>query len=146
MTELHATNGTEIAVGTKLPARHIRPSTIQLFRFSAVTWNAHRIHYDSEYARAEGYPDVLVQSHLHGCYLAHAALAWAGNDAQLRAFRWQNRAIAVPGDVLTITGTVTDLTRRPEEVIVEVHLEERNQDDMICAPAQAVLALPVPSP
>ena len=40
-------------VGAPLDLRDIeyRPSRLQLFRFSAVTWNAHRIHYDEAYAR-----------------------------------------------------------------------------------------------
>ena len=29
-----------------------------LFRFSALTYNAHRIHYDHAYAATEGYPDL----------------------------------------------------------------------------------------
>jgi 3-methylfumaryl-CoA hydratase len=36
--------------------------SIALFRFSALTFNAHRIHYDREYARnVEGYPGLVVQ-------------------------------------------------------------------------------------
>lgn len=38
------------------------PSTIDLFRFSAATFNAHRIHFDLAYARdVEGYPALVVQ-------------------------------------------------------------------------------------
>ena len=33
-----------------------------LFRFSALTFNSHRIHYDEAYARqSEGYPTTVVQ-------------------------------------------------------------------------------------
>ena len=35
------------------------PSPTTLFRFSALTFNAHAIHLDREYARAEGYSGVL---------------------------------------------------------------------------------------
>lgn len=36
-------------------------STSALFRYSALTYNAHRIHYDLEYARSvEGYPGLVV--------------------------------------------------------------------------------------
>jgi 3-methylfumaryl-CoA hydratase len=35
-----------------------------LFRFSALTYNAHRIHYDQAYAAAEGYPDLVVHGPL----------------------------------------------------------------------------------
>ncbi|CAG8584608.1 2711_t:CDS:2, partial [Diversispora eburnea] len=37
----------------------IYPSEILLFRFSALTFNSHRIHYDHEYStKVEGYPDT----------------------------------------------------------------------------------------
>jgi 3-methylfumaryl-CoA hydratase len=35
-----------------------------LFRFSALTYNAHRIHYDQAYAATEGYPDLVVHGPL----------------------------------------------------------------------------------
>ena len=44
---------------------------VLLFRFSALTYNGHRIHYDRQYAmRAEGYPDLVI----HGPLLALLAL------------------------------------------------------------------------
>ena len=36
-----------------------------VFRYSAITFNAHRIHYDAAYARGEeGYPDLVVNGGL----------------------------------------------------------------------------------
>lgn len=35
-----------------------------LFRFSALTYNAHRIHYDHEFARHDGYDDLVVHGPL----------------------------------------------------------------------------------
>jgi 3-methylfumaryl-CoA hydratase len=47
--------------------REIRPDPVMLFRYSALTFNGHRIHYDHPYAtRAEGYPGLVV----HGPLLA----------------------------------------------------------------------------
>jgi 3-methylfumaryl-CoA hydratase len=37
---------------------------VLLFRFSALTYNAHRIHYDATYSSAEGYPDLVVHGPL----------------------------------------------------------------------------------
>jgi len=43
------------------------PGTVDLFRFSAVTFNGHRIHYDAPYATGEeGYPGLVV----HGPFTA----------------------------------------------------------------------------
>lgn len=44
--------------------RRLQPDPALLFRFSAVTFNAHRIHYDLPYARSEGYPSLVVQGPL----------------------------------------------------------------------------------
>lgn len=46
-------------------ARSVTPDPIMLFRYSALTFNAHRIHYDRDYAcSVEGYPDLVVQGPL----------------------------------------------------------------------------------
>jgi 3-methylfumaryl-CoA hydratase len=48
-------------------SRTIDPTAALLFRYSALTYNAHRIHYDRDYATGEeGYPGLLV----HGPLLA----------------------------------------------------------------------------
>lgn len=131
-----------VAEGTEIAPYEVRTSTTQLFRFSAVTWNAHRIHYDTAYAGSEGYPDVLVQSHLHGCFLADAVLDWAGPEASLRSLRWQNRGIAVAGDTLTVTGTIVSVSTESDVQVIAVDLEERTQDGVLCAPGHAVVAVP----
>ena len=46
---------------------------VLLFRYSALTYNAHRIHYDREYARSEGYPGLLVHGPLQALLMAELA-------------------------------------------------------------------------
>ena len=46
---------------------------VLLFRFSALTYNAHRIHYDREYARGEGYPGLVVHGPLQALLMAGQA-------------------------------------------------------------------------
>ncbi|MES3032440.1 MAG: acyl-CoA dehydrogenase [Gemmatimonadota bacterium] len=51
--------------------RTITPDARLLFRFSALTFNAHRIHYDRPYARdEEGYPGLVVHGPLTAMLLA----------------------------------------------------------------------------
>jgi 3-methylfumaryl-CoA hydratase len=46
-------------------ARTIHPSAVLLFRYSALTHNGHRIHYDRSYAiDVEGYPGLVVHGPL----------------------------------------------------------------------------------
>ncbi len=42
---------------------------VLLFRFSALTFNSHRIHYDERYAGSEGYPGLLVQGPLQAALM-----------------------------------------------------------------------------
>jgi 3-methylfumaryl-CoA hydratase len=50
------------APGVATWSRELQPDPVMLFRFSALTFNAHRIHYDRDYARdSEGYPGLVVQ-------------------------------------------------------------------------------------
>jgi len=47
-------------------SRTVRADPVLLFRYSALTFNGHRIHYDRDYCREEGYPGLVV----HGPLLA----------------------------------------------------------------------------
>ena len=43
----------------------IHPDPVMMFRYSALTFNGHRIHYDVDYARnVEGYPDLVFHAPL----------------------------------------------------------------------------------
>lgn len=65
------------------------PGTTNLFRFSAATFNSHRIHYDRRYAtEAEGYPDLVVQ----GPFVAARLAALAAQRGALAAFEFRASA------------------------------------------------------
>ena len=65
------------------------PDTTLLFRYSALTFNGHRIHYDQAYARSEeGYPDLVVHGPLTATLLQQFALEHAsGRRLQRFDFR-----------------------------------------------------------
>lgn len=55
---------------TSAASRDVVPDVTTLFRFSALTFNAHRIHYDRPYARdVEGYPDLVVHGPMQAMLL-----------------------------------------------------------------------------
>lgn len=124
-------------VGMKLPVLIKEPSTSMLFRFSAVTWNAHRIHYDQAYARTEKHPDVLVQATMHGAFMLEALKKIFGPFGRIKSFDYMNRGRAVAGDTLTIQTQITEI----DEVVGELTclVEEHNQIDQLCAKGTAVI-------
>ncbi len=67
----------------------IVPDTTLLFRYSALTYNGHRIHYDQAYARnEEHYPDLVVHGPLTATLLQNFA-ASIRPDAALERFEFR---------------------------------------------------------
>jgi 3-methylfumaryl-CoA hydratase len=63
-------------------SRTINPETPLLFRFSALTFNAHKIHYDRDYAmKEEGYPGLVVHGPLLATLLVDLFRRHRPNDA-----------------------------------------------------------------
>lgn len=57
----------------------VHADPVLLFRYSALTMNGHRIHYDRDYAvRQEGYAGLVVQGPLQATLLAHLARQHGG--------------------------------------------------------------------
>jgi hydroxyacyl-ACP dehydratase HTD2-like protein with hotdog domain len=113
--------------------REFSADEIDLFRFSAVTWNAHRIHYDAARAAAEGLPGLPVQAHLHGAWFAQVARSIGGPSARLRSLAWANRAPVVAGDRVEVGGTVDSA----EDGLVTLSLRETGADGGLRADGSA---------
>ncbi|MDE2663116.1 MAG: MaoC family dehydratase N-terminal domain-containing protein [Gemmatimonadota bacterium] len=81
----------------------VTPNAAMLFRFSALTFNAHRIHYDRTYARdVEMYPDLVVHGPLTALLLADLAVRRSGRPLRTLSFRarrpmFVDRTIALQG-------------------------------------------------
>ena len=73
---------------------------VVLFRFSALTFNAHRIHYDRPYAATEGYRDLLVHGPLQVLAMAEC-LRCAGVSLARQRFEYRLQAPAVGPQRLT---------------------------------------------
>ncbi len=84
------------------PADHTAEADISadptlLFRYSALTFNGHRIHYDRDYARSvEGYGGLVVHGPLLATLLADFACAQRPG-AQLAAFSFRGRRPVIDG-------------------------------------------------
>jgi 3-methylfumaryl-CoA hydratase len=93
-----------------LPARStpwaVEPEThpALLFRFSALTSNAHRIHYDEQYTTAvEGFPGLVVHGPLLALYMSE--LARSNSDKPLHRFDFRLMKPVFVGDPIRAQGT-----------------------------------------
>lgn len=61
-----------------------------LFRFSALTYNAHRIHYDRDYAcRVEGYPGLVVHGPLQALVMAELARSLGWGSGRMTSYQYR---------------------------------------------------------
>lgn len=83
--------------------------TTLLFRYSALTMNGHRIHYDLEHAKSEGYPGLVVHGPLLAQWLmlvaaARAPLGRFSFKATAPLFHFEEAELCANGSRLWITG------------------------------------------
>jgi 3-methylfumaryl-CoA hydratase len=84
--------------------RH-EPTPVELFRFSAITFNSHRIHYDEAWARdVEGYPGLVVHGPLTAVRVAASMERRTGRP--LRHFRFRAMSPLFVGSAFHLVGAV----------------------------------------
>jgi 3-methylfumaryl-CoA hydratase len=81
---------------------------VLLFRYSALTFNGHRIHYDRDYVtKVEGYPGLIVHGPLQASLLIEYAARQRGNKPpQKFAYRGVNPLF--DGAEFSVNGNETD--------------------------------------
>jgi 3-methylfumaryl-CoA hydratase len=92
--------------------RALTPDAVMLFRYSALTFNGHRIHYDRDYVTGEeGYPGLVV----HGPLTATLLLDLVTRQlpaARVERFAFRGVSPVFDGNVLNINGTPPDADGR----------------------------------
>jgi 3-methylfumaryl-CoA hydratase len=85
-------------------AEHITPDAVLLFRYSALTYNSHRIHYDLPYVtQVEGYPGLVTHGPLQATLLLDAAVR-AHPGKTLKRFSFKALAPSFAGESLKLEG------------------------------------------
>jgi hydroxyacyl-ACP dehydratase HTD2-like protein with hotdog domain len=127
---------TDINEGYEIPELTKKPTYMQLFMFSAVTWNRHLIHYNTEFARNDGLPDVATHRALIGNFLAQLLSDWLGEAGKIIRVDWSVRQTAVPGDTLTCRGKVLQKCIEGTKKFAECEIWVENQKRDLIAPGK----------
>ncbi len=132
----------DISVDDALPEMVRTPNRAQLFMYSAITWNVHRIHYDVEHAEKEGYPTVLVHGPLQGALFGQFMTDWVSPGGTLKKIAYSNRGLALPEEPYTITGRVTGKRVEDGQHLVECDIRGENPAGEIAALGSATVIVP----
>ncbi len=112
--------------------RLIHPDDVLLFRYSALTFNGHRIHYDRRYAtEIEGYPGLVVHGPLIATLLVDL-LRRNRPEAVMAAFRFRAVSPLFDTDAFSVCG-------QPDDNGKTVHLWAKNSAGGLAMDATATL-------
>jgi 3-methylfumaryl-CoA hydratase len=86
--------------------RTLTPDAVMLFRYSALTFNGHRIHYDRDYVKnVEGYPGLIV----HGPLIATLLVDLIGRNApgiRVESFAFRALSPLFDGSEMTVNASL----------------------------------------
>ena len=117
------------------------PDPVWLFRYSALTFNGHRIHYDRGYCAEEGYPGLVV----HGPLLATLLLELLREhlpQRTLASFHFRARQPLFDIHPFSVNGTFTDAAEhvKPTATLWAARNGEAENSEVVAMQAEATFA------
>lgn len=120
----------DVSVGDTGPELVVEDVERQDFvRYAGASGDFNPIHYAEPYAKEAGNSSVFGQGMCTAGYAAHMVSDWFGLE-NVRTFEVRFQARVWPGDTITVSGEVTDITRS-ETTVVEAEITVQNDDNEI---------------
>ena len=134
---------TKPLVGQALPSLELTLTLPKLVAYAGATWDWHRYHYDTDFARAAGLPAPFVDGPMLAGLLAKLVLDWAGPEARLLKLALRYRSMVYAGERIVCRGQVTAVEERNGHpvTICELGIDKGDGDTVIRA-ARAEVELP----
>ena len=132
----------DVEEGTELPTLRKDPTTQQLVMYAGASGDYYQIHYDKDYAKNNGLPDVILHGALKNAYLGQLMTDWIGQQGSLKKLAVQYRGMDVPGTPMFAKGTVSKKCEQDGEHIVECDIRLEKEDGQTTTPGHAIVALP----
>ncbi len=132
----------DIEIDDEVPTMVKTPTRAQLFMYSAISWNVHRIHYDEAYAKTEDHPTVLVHGPLQGAFLGQYMTDWVSPGGTLKKIAYSNRGPALPDEPYIVKGCVTGKRIEDGQHLVDCDLRGENNAGEIAAVGSATVIVP----
>ena len=136
----------DVQEGMELPTLEKNPTTQQLVKYAGASGDYYQIHYDQEFARANGLPNVVLHGALKSAFLGQFMTHWIGEHGELKKLSAQYRGMDVPGTPVYCKGVVKSKSVQDGENIVECEIWLENAEGEKTTPGHAVVVLPSRAP
>ena len=132
----------DVQVGDHLPFLERRPTTQQLVMYAGASEDYYQIHYDREFAQAQGLPGIVVHGALKSAFLGQLVTDWIGLEGRLLELSARYREMDTPDDVLTCRGVVTERWSERDQHLVRCELWIENGSGVRTTTGEALVSLP----
>jgi len=103
------------------------PTAKQLVKWAGASEDFYPIHYDKDFALAQGLPGVIVHGRLRGAFLIQMLTDWIGDAGALRKMSIRQRGMDYPEQYLGCKGKVTSKHVENDDHLVECEIWTENE-------------------
>jgi len=132
----------DIEVGTVIPALVKYPTTMQLVKYAGASGDYYQIHYDKDYAIANGLPGVIVHGWLTFSFLGQMLTDWLGEGGVLLKLSGSYRGINKVNEDIICNGKVTKKYIEESKHYARVEIWAENPQGEKTVTGTAVVLLP----
>jgi acyl dehydratase len=132
----------DIEVGTGIPALVKYPTTMQLVRYAGASGDYYQIHYDKDFALANGLPGVIVHGWLTLSFLGQMLTDWLGEGGVLLKLSGSYRGINKVNEDIICNGKVTKKYVEESKLCARVEIWAENPQGEKTVTGSAVVMLP----
>lgn len=131
----------QIKVGDTLPPLRLAPiSRHQLALYCGGSGDHNPIHVDIDFAKKFGFKDVFAHGMLSMAFLGRLVTSWVP-QTQIRSLGTRFTSITWVGDVITVSGKVTDKREESGQKLVDLEVKCTNQNGQDTLQGNATVAL-----
>ncbi len=132
----------DVEVGSDISPLIKHPTTQQLVKWAGASEDFYQIHYDKDFAQANGLPGVIVHGRLKAAFLGQLVVDWIGERGTLKELSCNYRAMDFPGEDLTCKGKVTKKYLQGDEHCLECEIWVENAKGERTTQGSAIVLLP----
>jgi acyl dehydratase len=132
----------DIEVGSELPALVKYPTTMQLVKYAGASGDYYQIHYDKDFAIANGLPGVIVHGWLTLSFLGQVVTDWLGEGGKLVKLSGSYRGMNKVNEDIICNGKVAKKYVEDGKNLARVEIWAENPGGEKTVTGSAVVMLP----
>jgi acyl dehydratase len=132
----------DISEGYEVPALVKYPTTMQLVKYAGASGDYYQIHYDKDFAVANGLPGIIIHGWLALSFLGQMLTDWLGEAGRLVKLDGSYRGINKVNEDIFCYGKVTKKYVEEDKYYARVEIWAENPQGEKTVTGAAVVTLP----